>query len=97
MSFNDLHYKNEHFVFFRENEKNLGVDQEEVNYAYVSHRGGYLAAYKVDDSSGNVEKDVVYYPEGTNAFQFLTTISENEMLYEQYLKKENRLVKISIN
>ena len=97
MSFNRLTRDNKHYLFYMDNEKNLGLAQPEIDHSYVTGRGGYLAALVIDDMTGKTLRDIVYQPENANAFIYRGFTPGNEPVYEEFGKDRNHLVKISLH
>lgn len=105
----DLGYKlissEKYFYFvFMDNVKNMTLDSNKIPIQHKSTLGGFLTAYQVEKSSGQLAKLSILDTrdaKGTELFQFNTEriveISENQIAVEFYKKKkEDVMIKITI-
>ncbi|MBL4624218.1 MAG: hypothetical protein JKY42_03625 [Flavobacteriales bacterium] len=106
----DLSYKylknsTDHYLLYLDNVKNLTLANNKYPAMHSSGKGGYLTAYKINDSSGEVSKLSLFDMKNVNGvavYQFNTDrfiqTSEDELLLELYKKKkEDILLRININ
>ena len=105
----DLSYKymeknGSHYLLYLDNVKNMHLGLNEYPARHMSGKGGYLTAYKIDDTSGDVSKLSLFDMKDVNGiavYQFSTDriikASEEEVLLELYKKKkEDILIRIAI-
>ena len=105
----DLSYKymeknGSHYLLYLDNVKNMNLGLNEYPARHMSGKGGYLTAYKLDDSTGDVSKLSLFDMKDVNGiavYQFSTDriikASEEEVLLELYKKKkEDILIRIAI-
>ncbi|MBL4593829.1 MAG: hypothetical protein JKX68_08450 [Flavobacteriales bacterium] len=93
-----------HYIIYVDNRKNAFLTLNQVPVAHKGGYGGYLSAYKVDDTTGEVEKLIILDLtdiNGKKAYQFHTTrifkAKEKTFLLEFYAKgKKDNVVKIEI-
>lgn len=109
MSFQHFYKENNHYLLFLDNVKNLDAPiDERLPGVHADGAGGYLTAYKVNDSTGDVKKisilNVRDVPQVSSKqlYQFsvnrILNLSDNEFVVEFYKKKkEDVLVKFTIN
>jgi len=105
----DLSYKymeknGYHYLLYLDNVKNMNLGLNEYPARHMSGKGGYLTAYKIDDTSGDVSKLSLFDMKDVNGiavYQFSTDriiqASEEEVLLELYKKKkEDIMIRIAI-
>lgn len=105
MSYKYIPGENSHYLLFLDNFKNLELALDKVPEEHLDGRGGFLTAYKVDDTDGETSKislldtrDV----KGMEVYQFMTSRIvqlnlKNEFVVEVYKKKkEDVLLKVAI-
>jgi hypothetical protein len=92
-----------HYVLFMDNNKNVNLDLNSSPAVHVNGFGGFLTAYKVNDSDGQTErisildiKDV----KGMELYQFamgrILPINTNTFIFEAYKKqKEDVMVRVT--
>ena len=78
---------------FIDNEENLELPFDEKPRSYSDGRDGHLTAFIVDDSNGEVQKELILDmrdAKGTKLYQFqpskILKISENEFIFEACIK-----------
>lgn len=94
---------NYHYVLYLDNAKNAELAVDEVPAAHRDGMGGFLTAYKVNDNTGEVEKDLLFDSkdfQGTEIYQFtverIFNASNGVLLLEVYLKgKQDGMFQIS--
>jgi hypothetical protein len=104
MSFKYINEKNNHYLLFLDNIKNQNLTINDVPSFHVDEAGGFLTAYKINDTNGEVSKHSIFDTKdvkGMPVYQFNTgrilPISSNEFIIEVYKKsKEDVLIKIAI-
>ncbi len=105
MSYRHFQSGNYHYLLFLDHIKNIDLPPDKMLFNHVDGSGGYLTAYKVDDTTGKASRISIFNIKdvnGTEIFQFmpgrLIQIGENEFVLEAYKKsKEDVLIKISGN
>jgi len=95
------------YIAYVDNPKNISLTAEGgVPEAHRDGKGGFLTTYKVDYSTGNIEKhticDLNNINDGLTAYQFSTTrifkSTEGVFLMEIYIKdKKDTMVKFELN
>lgn len=103
MSYKYFRSGDNHYVLFLDHVKNLDLPKDKVPYTHADGAGGYLTAYKINNSTGEASRISIFDTRdvnGTEVFQFkpsrLIQISENEFVLEVYKKsKEDVLIKIT--
>lgn len=104
MSFRHHYDDGYHYLLFIDNVENLELPFDEAPASYSDGRDGHLTAYIVDDSNGEVQKELILDmrdAKGVRLYQFqpskIMKISETEFIFEAYKKKkEDVMVKISL-
>jgi len=92
------------YLLFLDNIKNANLTADEVPEKHSDGRGGYLTAYKIDNTTGTFEKHSIFDIEdikGKEAFQFRTSrifdAMDKVFMLEVYLKgKEDTMVKMEL-
>ena len=93
-----------HYMLFLDNVKNMNLSVNDYPNGHSDGAGGYLTAYKVDDSNGNVTKisilDTRDVKDGLEIFQFavnrIIPVTLNSFVFEAYKKKkEDILIKVT--
>ncbi len=108
MSFKHFTKENNHYFLFLDNVKNLRAPKDQLPEMHIDGAGGYLTAYKVNDSSGEVNKiSILNLKEVTRvdtnelrqfAVNRVLNISDNQFIIEFYKKKkEDVLLRFTIN
>lgn len=93
-----------YYFMFMDNVKNMKLDPNKYPAQHSSYQGGFLTAYQVEKSTGEVAKLSILDTrdaKGTELFQFNTErmveIAENQIAVECYKKKkEDVMIKITI-
>ena len=93
------------YLMYLDNVKNLAMGVNDVPKIHMDGKGGFLTAYKIDNETGDIEKQSILDTrdmDGLNAYQFKTSrlllANENELFLEVYIKgKKDVLVKIELN
>jgi hypothetical protein len=102
LSFNYVMNKNEHYFTFLDNEKNENLSTDRVPAVYADRAEGQLITYKVSDSTGDIERIVLFNTNNVNGmsvYQLKPTriikSGESELIIEVYKKKkEDVLIKL---
>lgn len=105
MSYKYAEKGNNIYLLFLDNVKNLALGINDVPKDHTDGKGGFLTAYKLDNETGDVEKQSILDTrnmDGLDAYQFKTSrlllANENELFLEVYIKgKKDVLVKIGLN
>jgi len=104
ISFKYINANDAHYVVFLDNLKNMNLSLNKRPAQHVDGKGGFLTAYKVDDTNGEVAKLSLFdikNVNGTEVYQFsphrIFSISPTEFAVEVYKKKkEDVLIKITL-
>jgi len=104
LSFKYIYCNNNHYLLFLDNIKNQNLTINDVPAFHVDEAGGFLTAYEITDSNGEIKKHSIFDTKevkGTPVYQFSTgrilRISSNEFIVEVYKKgKEDVLIKINV-
>jgi hypothetical protein len=104
LSYRYMEKNGSHYLLYLDNVKNMHLGLNEYPARHMSGKGGYLTAYKIDDTSGDVSKLSLFDMKDVNGiavYQFSTDriikASEEEVLLELYKKKkEDILIRIAI-
>lgn len=104
MSYSYIPGKDYHYILFLDNEKNRELPLSEFPARHADGAGGFLTAYRIDNTTGEVKKDYVLDTrnvQGIELSQFLTSrilsVSSNEFVLESYKKKkEDILIKVKL-
>lgn len=102
LSYSLLFDDNNYYFVYLDNIKNLNLGLNETPEKHVDGRGGYLTAYKVDVSTGDVEKSSIFNTAEVNnmslhQFQVdrVVKIGDKEFAVEFYKKRnEDVMVKV---
>ncbi len=92
-----------HYLLYLDNVKNMNLPLNKRPAQHVDGKGGYLTAYKVQDSDGKTEKISILNMDnvkGIELFQFavnrIIPVTLNSFIFEAYKKqKEDVLVKVT--
>ena len=92
------------YVLYLDNVKNANLKLEEVPDKHQDGKGGYLTAYKIDDTTGLIEKHSIFDItdiKGTEAYQFRTPrifdATDKVFMLEVYIKgKEDTMIKMEL-
>ena len=103
MSFKYMAGEGCHYLLFLDNVKNMNLPLNQRPELHADGHGGYLTAYKIQDSDGKTEKVSILdltNIKGIEGFQFsvdrIIPISLNSFVFETYKKqKEDMLVKVT--
>ncbi|MDF2456498.1 MAG: hypothetical protein K0R51_2491 [Cytophagaceae bacterium] len=96
--------KSSSYILYLDNIKNAELPADKAPSKHVDGKGGYLTMYKINNTTGNVEKDPIVNTldiSGVEAFQFKTSrifnASDNIFLLEIYIKdKQDIMVKLEL-
>jgi len=105
LSFAYLNGKNEHYLVFLDNEKNLKLPLNKIPETHNDGAGGFLTAYKIDDDNGFVNKYSIFDTRNVNeieVFQFgkerVLQTEQNTFVVEFYKKKkEDIFIKVKLH
>ena len=104
LSFKYIYKNNNHYLLFLDNIKNQDLTINEVPSYHIDEAGGFLTAYEINDTDGEVIKHSIFDTKDVNGipvYQFNTgrilPVSSNEFIIEVYKKsKHDVLIKIAI-
>ncbi|MFH1321639.1 MAG: hypothetical protein ABII90_13435 [Bacteroidota bacterium] len=104
MSYQYIYSEDNHYLLFLDNVKNMNLSLNKVPAGHTDGAGGFLTAYKIDDSEGLVSKASILDTKnvkGMPVYQFETnkifSVSSNEFVFEVYKKsKEDVLIKVAV-
>ncbi|MGB0888539.1 MAG: hypothetical protein ACPGSL_10480 [Vicingaceae bacterium] len=104
MSYKYMNTEKYHYLLYLDNLKNLDLPLNKIPKTHSSGKGGFLTAYRIDDSTGDVSKLSLFDlrdVKGIPVYQFKTNriinTKDDEVLLELYKKKkEDILIKINI-
>lgn len=94
-----------HYLFFMDNVKNMDLSLDKRPNTHIDGLGGFLTAYRVNDSTGKVSKVSIFdskkLDNGYSVKQFYTgkilQISDSEYILELYKgQKEDVMIKIKV-
>lgn len=100
----DLSYKymstgKDYYLLYLDNVKNLNLPLNKYPDTHTSGQGGFLTAYKINDSSGDVSKLSLFDlrdVKGIPVYQFTTSRiiqpSDKEIILELYIKKKQDIL-----
>lgn len=96
-----------HYVFFLDNIKNLGLDEQKAPARHANGQGGFFTGYRIDNHSGDMEQfslfDMrdIFKGNGPKigGYQFsvkrMVATDEKTLLLELYVKKKkDRIIKV---
>jgi len=104
MSFKYVTLNNKHYLFYQDHIANLDLEEDQFPGPLWDLTTGYLMAYMIDNTSGNVEKEAVFnlvdVNNGKKLEHFISNnilkISESEILIEGFEgRSKNFLVKVT--
>jgi hypothetical protein len=92
------------YILYLDNVKNADISIDEVPKKHHDKMGGFLTAYKIDDTTGAIEKHSIFDItdiKGVSAYQFRTSrifdAMDNVFVLEVYLKgKEDTMIKMEL-
>jgi hypothetical protein len=104
MSFHYIRGKKQHYFLFLDNENNRDLLMDEVPAVHSDGAGGFLTAYGIENSSGEVSKVSILNTRNVNeieVFQFMPSrivaITPTDFVVEVYKKKkEDILIKVNL-
>ncbi|RED43167.1 hypothetical protein DFQ10_10679 [Winogradskyella eximia] len=106
MSYSYFYTNGNHYLVYLDNVKNIDLPLNKIPAKHSDGHGGYLTAYKINDTTGDVEKDNIFDTRNVTkkleVHQFsnnrVIKTAENEFVIEFYKKKkEDVLIKVKIN
>tara|TARA_R110002049_G_scaffold73966_2_gene191063 strand:- start:2442 stop:4115 length:1674 start_codon:yes stop_codon:yes gene_type:complete len=106
MSYSYFNTNGSHYLIFLDNVKNIDLPLNKIPALHSDGAGGYLTAYKINDSTGEINKDNIFDTRNVtkklDVHQFSTNrvikTAEDEFVIEFYKKKkEDVLIKVKIN
>lgn len=97
--------KGAHYILFVDNRKNASIKMDQPAEPHKGGFGGYLTAYKIDDSTGKIEKHSILDLtdiQGIRAYQFnvnrIFEAMDKTFMLEVYIKdKQDMMVKMELN
>jgi len=92
------------YVLYLDNVKNASIGMDQVPVKHLDGKGGFLSAYKLDNTTGDVTKHTIFDitdVKGIEAFQFNTSrifdVSSNIFMLEVYMKgKKDTMIKMEL-
>ena len=104
MSYKFINEKNNYYMLYLDNVKNLNLTVDEAPASHSDGAGGYLTTYQVNKNNGNVNKISVLDTRDVNGmeiYQFapfrILSVAENKFVLEFYKKgKEDLLIKATL-
>lgn len=105
MSYSYFYTNGNHYLVYLDNVKNIDLPFDKIPAMHTDGAGGYLTAYKINDSTGEVAKGSIFdtrnVAEDLAVYQFsnnrVIQTADDEFVIEFYKKKkEDVLVKVKI-